>query len=184
MVGGRGTSLQEVPAPPQRECPSGWGPPSSEAGQRLRGQSGAQLPHTDVANHPEVLPPDNRDIPGCHLSSFLCLSEDYRVAMQAGTALVEAGEARWNTIELQRGNMLLMVATSRHHGLPALPDSNYGLQGAFWTCGPPTPGAAPTTPPPRTWTPPPLRGPGRCWGFVQLELPQRGPLIVGGARGG
>ena len=59
---------------------------------------GAQLPHSDVASHPEVLPPNSRDISGCHLSSFLCLSEDYLVAVHAGTALGEAGKARWDTI--------------------------------------------------------------------------------------
>ena len=35
--------------------------------------------------------------------------------------------------------MLLMLATSRHHGLPALPDAKDGLQGAFiylWTPNP------------------------------------------------
>ena len=67
--------------------------------------SGAQLPHSDVATDPEVLPPDNRDISGCHPSSFLCLSEDYHVAVQAGTARGEAGEARWDTIQLQRGGI-------------------------------------------------------------------------------
>ena len=56
--------------------------------------SGAKLPHYDVATHPEVPPPDSRDISGCLLSSFLCLSEDYQVAVQAGTALGEEGEAR------------------------------------------------------------------------------------------
>ena len=98
--------------------------------------SGPQLPHTDVATHPEVLPPNSRDISGCHLSSSLCLSEDYQVAVQAGMALGETGEAHLDTIRLQRGDMLLMVATSRHHGLPALPDSKDGLQGALfhlWT---------------------------------------------------
>ena len=89
--------------------------------------SGPQLPHTDVATNPEVLPPDNRDISGCHLSSFLCLSQDYQVAVQAVIALGDAGELRWDTIQLQRGDMLLMVATSRHHGMPALPDSKDGL---------------------------------------------------------
>ena len=65
----------------------------------------------------------------------LYLSEDYQVAVPAGTAL-GGGGARWNTIQLQRGDMLLMVATSRHHGLPALPDSKDGLQGELfnlWT---------------------------------------------------
>ena len=90
--------------------------------------SGAQLTHSDVATHPEVLPPDSRDISGCHLSSFLCLSQDYQVALRAGTALGEAGEARWDTIQLETWDMLLMVATSRHHGLPTPPDAKDGLQ--------------------------------------------------------
>ena len=137
--------------------------------------SGPQLPHSDVATHPNVLPPNSRDISGCHLSSFLCLSEDYQVAVQAGAALREAGEARWDTIELQRGGMLLMVATSRHHGLPALPDSKDGLQSSFLLVEP-QPRAQ--TPPAQHHTPgphPPQGGPGLFfWGFVQLELPQRG----------
>ena len=116
--------------------------------------SGAQLPHTDVATHPEVPPPDDKDVSECHLSSFLCLIEDYQVAVQAGTALGEAGEARWDTIQLHRGDMLLMVATSRHHGLLALPDSTNGLRGPFLTCGPRTPGTATTSRTPHTWTPP------------------------------
>ena len=32
------------------------------------------------------------------LSSFLCLSEDCQMVVQAGTALGQAGEARWDTI--------------------------------------------------------------------------------------
>ena len=83
--------------------------------------SGAQPPHSDVATHPEVLPPDSRDISGCHLSSFLCLSEDYQGAVHTGGPLGEAGEARWDTTQLQRGGILLMVATSRHHRLPSPP---------------------------------------------------------------
>ena len=47
-----------------------------------RAGSRAQLPHTDVATHPEGLPPDSKDISRCHLSSFLCLSENYQVAVQ------------------------------------------------------------------------------------------------------
>ena len=37
--------------------------------------SGPQLPHTNIATHPKVL--FGKDISGCHLSSFLRLSEDY-----------------------------------------------------------------------------------------------------------
>ena len=98
--------------------------------------SGPQLPHTDVATNPKVIPPDNRDISRCHLSSFLCLSEEYQVAVQAGRALGDAGEVPWDTIQLKREDMLLMVATSRHHGMPAVPDSNDGVREALfnlWT---------------------------------------------------
>ena len=139
--------------------------------------SGPQLPHTDVDTHPEVLPSNSRDILGCHLSSLLCLSEDYQLAVQAGTALGEAGEARWDTVELHRGGMVLMVATSRHHRLPALPDFKDGLQGALfhlWTPDPRHKHQQPNTTHPDA-TPPPQRGPGRCRGFVQLGLAQRGP---------
>ena len=120
--------------------------------------SGPQLPHTDIATHPEPPPPYGRNISGCHLSSFLCLSEEYQVRVQAGTALGEAAEVRWDTIELQRGDMLLMVATSRHHGMLALPGARDGLQGAFLTCGSPTPSTATTNPTPPTSIPlPPLK---------------------------
>ena len=56
--------------------------------------------------------------------------------VQAGTALGEAAEVRWDTIPLYRGDMLLMVATSRYHGMPFLPFSKDGLHGALfnlWT---------------------------------------------------
>ena len=82
--------------------------------------------------------------------------------MQAARALGDAGEARWNTIQLQRGDMLLMVATSCHHGMPTLPDSKDGLQGVRFNL-------ATTSPTPRTWTPP-SRGLGGCWGLVQLGV--------------
>ena len=102
--------------------------------------SRAQLPHPDVATHPEALPPDSRDISGCHLSNLLCLSEGYQVVVQAWTALCEAGAVRRDTIQLQRGDMLLMVATSRHHGLPALPpNAKDGLQAALFNLWTPDP---------------------------------------------
>ena len=62
--------------------------------------SGPQLPHPDIATHPQALPPYNRHISGCHLSSFLCLSEEYQVRVQVGTALGEAAEVSWDTIRL------------------------------------------------------------------------------------
>ena len=99
--------------------------------------SGAKVRHSDVTTQPEVLSPDSRDISGCPLSSFLCLSEDYQVAVQAATALGEAGEARWDTIQLQRGGVPVMVASSRQHGLPAPPVAKDGLQGALFNLCPP-----------------------------------------------
>ena len=77
--------------------------------------------------------------------------------MQAGTALGEAAEVRSDTIHLQRGDMQLMVATSRHDGMPALLGAKDGLPGPFLTCGPRTPSTATTSPTPPGWTPaPPL----------------------------
>ena len=57
----------------------------------------------------------------------------------AGTALGEAEEVRWDTTQLQRGNILLMVATSRHHRMPALPESKDALQGALFNLWTPDP---------------------------------------------
>ena len=85
-----------------------------------------QLPHTDVATHPEAFPPHGRAVSGCHLNSFLCLSEEYPVR-----AMREAPEVRWDTIQIHRGDMLLMVATSCHHGMLALPGARDGPQGAL-----------------------------------------------------
>ena len=82
--------------------------------------SGHKLPHTDVAARLEVLAPYDRDISGCHLSTVLCLLEEYEVRSEARTALGEAAKVCWDTIPLQREDMLLMVATNRHHGMPAL----------------------------------------------------------------
>ena len=78
--------------------------------------SGRQLDHTDVATHP----PSDRYISRRHMTSFLYPSEVYQVQVEAGTALGEAGETKWDPVELQRGGMRLMVSTWRHHGMPAL----------------------------------------------------------------
>ena len=145
--------------------------------------SGPQLPDCDVATHPEVLPPNSTDISGCHLSSFLCLSEDCQVAVQAGTALGEAGEAGWDTIELQRGDMLLMVATSRHHGLPTLPDSKDGPQGALFHLW--TPHRAHKHHQPNTThlNPPPPRRPWTLLGFFPPGTSPAWTICCGWGRG-
>ena len=100
-VRGRGASFQEVPPPPLMESVSQVGnlhPVTPGSIIMASVGSGTQIPHTDVATSCEVLPPDNRGISGRHLGSFLCLSEDYQVALQAGTVVGDAGEARWDTI--------------------------------------------------------------------------------------
>ena len=58
--------------------------------------------------------------------------------VQAGTALGEAEEVRWDTIQLHRWDMLLMVATSHHQEMCALPDSKGGLHGAPFNLWSPT----------------------------------------------
>ena len=85
------------------------------------------------------------------------------MGVQAWTALGEAGEARWDTIQLQRGDMLLMVATSRHHGLPALLDSKDGLQGALFNLWTPDRAHKHHQPDTTHLDPRPPKGrPGRC----------------------
>ena len=62
--------------------------------------SGPQLDHTNMSTPPEVpmSSPPTRDICGCYLSSFLCLSEVYQVEVQARIAIGEAGQA-WRKLE-------------------------------------------------------------------------------------
>ena len=95
------------------------------------------------------------------------------MAVQAGTALGELGEARSDTFQLQRGDMLLMVATSCHHGLPALTDAKDGLQGAFFNLLTPDPRHRHHQPNTTHLDPlpPSLGGPGRCWGLFSWDFP-------------
>ena len=104
---------------------------------------------------PRSPPPHNREVSGCHLSGFLCVSEDYQVAVHAGTALGEAGEARWDTVELHRGDTSRWW--QRAVDMDYLPSSTprMGCRGLSLTCGPPTPDTNTPRPTPHTWTPPP-----------------------------
>ena len=112
--------------------------------------SGSQLPHTDVAIAPTLRypsPPYNRDISGCHLSSFLCLlqrklcMEEYQVQVQAWTALGEAALVRTGALGHRSPAVGGHVADDGHqppHGMLALPDAKDGLHGALfnlWTPG-------------------------------------------------
>ena len=60
--------------------------------------------------------------------SFICLPG----AGARGDALAGGGEVHWGTVELQRGGVLLVVATSRRHGLLAHEGARDGLQGALF----------------------------------------------------
>ena len=68
-------------------------------------ESGEQLPHTDVSTAPDVLPPPNRYPSSCHISTFVALSPQYRNNVQAGTALGEATEERWDEVLLRQGEV-------------------------------------------------------------------------------
>ena len=87
----------------------------------LGAESGDQLPHTDVSTTPNLLPPRDRNPSSCHISTFVALSPRYRINVQAGTALGEATEERWDEVLLQQGEVLVLVSTARHHGLPSPP---------------------------------------------------------------
>ena len=94
-------------------------------------ESGDQLPHTDVSTAPDMLPPPDRHPTSCHISTFVALSPVYRLNVQLGTALEEATEERWDEVLLEQGEVLVLVSTARHHGLPSPPGQQ--MQGALFT---------------------------------------------------
>ena len=94
-------------------------------------ESGDQLPHTDVSTAPDMLPPPDRHPSNCHISTFVALSPQYRLNIQAGKAPGEATEERWDKVLLEQGEVLVMVSTARHHGLPSPPGQK--MQGALFT---------------------------------------------------
>ena len=80
---------------------------------------------------PTCSPPPDRHPSSCHISTFVALSPQYRLNIQAGTALVEATEERWDEVLLEQGEVLVMVSTARHHGLPSPPGQK--MQAALFT---------------------------------------------------
>ena len=81
-------------------------------------ESSNELAHTDTSTASHILPPSDRSKADCHLSTFVALSPQYRLSIQAGTALGEAQVERWDEVLLNQGDVLIMVSTARHHGLP------------------------------------------------------------------
>ena len=94
-------------------------------------ESSDLLAHTDTSTAPHVLPASDRSKLECHLSTFVALSPQYRLGIQAGTALGEARVERWDEVLLNQGEVLIMVSTTRHHGLPTPPGQE--MQGALFT---------------------------------------------------
>ena len=78
-------------------------------------ESGDQLPNTDVSTAPDMLPARDLTPSGCHIATFVALSPQYRINVQAGTALGEATEERWDEVLLQQGEVLVLVSAALHH---------------------------------------------------------------------
>ena len=82
------------------------------------------LDHTDTSKDPSVLPPADGQVSRCHLSTFLVLSSEYRIAVQAGSAYGEVSETHFDDLHLTQGDLLVAASTCRHHGIP--PPPNHG----------------------------------------------------------
>ena len=85
-----------------------------------------QLDHIDTCRDPSVLPPVDGQVSHCHLSTFLVLSSEYRIAVQAGSAYGEASDTRFDELHLTQGALLVVTSTSRHHGMPPTPMGCHG----------------------------------------------------------
>ena len=143
-------------------------------------ESGDQLLHTDVSTAPDMLPPPDRHPSNCHISTFVALSPQYRLNIQAGTALGKATEERWDEVLLEQGEVLVMVSTARHHGLPSPPGQK--MQGALftqWTPDGPHSGVKPNTTHPDPPTPLELKD---CLGLLEWgvgeDVPTFGQLLL------
>ena len=93
-------------------------------------ESGDQLPHTDASTAPDMHPPRQPplQLPHLHLRGPLP-----KVPPQhpGGNGAGEATEERWDEVLLEEGEVLVMVSTARHHGLPSPPGQK--MQGALLT---------------------------------------------------
>ena len=78
-----------------------------------------QTRHTDVVKLPGTLP-SKGELPG-HLSMMLVLSDKYDLEVHFGGHLRDHDALRVETLEFQRGDMVLFPSTLRHRRLAALP---------------------------------------------------------------
>ena len=113
------------PTPNSNSCPnvgtSSPPPPSQQAEAVLELQGGGGVQMRRIRLNPPMTP----------IGGPLALSPQYRINVQAGTALGEATEERWDEVLLQQGEVLVMVSTARHPGLPSPPGQQ--MQGALFT---------------------------------------------------
>ena len=92
-----------------------------------------QLDHTDTSSDPSVLPPIDGQVFRCHLSTFLVLSSEYRIAVQAGSAYREVSETRFDELHLTQGDLLVAASTCPHHGMPPPPPNGLPHKGVIFT---------------------------------------------------
>ena len=112
-------------------------------------ESGDPLAHMDTSTAPHVLPPSDRAKSDCHLSTFVALFPEYRLNIQAGTALGEAQVERWDEVLLSQGEILIMVSTTRHRCPPPIPPAKT----CKGPCSPSGPGMQVWCPTPPSSTP-------------------------------
>ena len=99
-------------------------------------ESGDQLPHTDVSTAPDMLPARDRNPSSCHILTFVALFPQYRINVQAGTAMGEAKEERWDEVCSNRGRSSSSLAPPKHHGLPSPPPRARDAGGAVHAVDP------------------------------------------------
>ena len=80
-----------------------------------------QFDHNDTSLDPSVLPLVAWQVSHCHLSTFLVLSSEYRIAVQAGSANVWVSETRFDELHVPQADILMAASAYRHHDMPPPP---------------------------------------------------------------
>ena len=86
---------------------------------------------------PPTVPPGQVRLPPLHLCYPV---PQYRLNIQAGTALGEAEVQRWDKVLLNQGEILIMLSTTHHHGIPPPPPQAKTCNGPSSPIEPPTRG--------------------------------------------
>ena len=83
--------------------------------------TGEQRHHRDLRPTPDTLPPPPANpevLERAHVSTFVALTH-YSIAIHRGSLYGECRDAVWDTVSLNPGDVLVMAATCRHHGVDA-----------------------------------------------------------------